>query len=124
MSPSDARRPDAGFSLLETLVALAILAAVTGVAAAALRGPSPTLRLDAAVTALMREATAARHRAVVEGRTVPLPLPRCDGAETVARFHPDGTASGAASACLALAGLTRELRLSPLSGRLLEVAPE
>lgn len=111
-------RADAGFTLLETLVALAILAAVAGVTAASLRGSPPSLQLDNAVAALTRDASTIRHRAVLTQSSLPLQITDCAGTEATLIFHPDGTASPA-EICVQQAGLTRRLSVSPLTGRLI-----
>ncbi len=109
---------DAGFSLLETLVALAILAVVTGVAAAALRQPPPALRLDNEVSDVQRDAAIARKRAVSTQVQVSMPVIDCEGNDAVIWFYPDGTASNV-EFCVTNSGLTRALRVSTLSGQLL-----
>ena len=108
---------DAGFSLLETLAALAILAVVTGVAVAALRAPPPALQLDGKINRLLRDASAARHRAVTTLTRTEMQLTDCEDNDVTISFYPDGTASGDAH-CVTQAGLTRSLTLSPISGRL------
>ena len=120
MLHSKSRRPssDAGFSLLETLIALAILATVTGVAAAALRAPSPGLQLDSAVSELRLEASTTRRRAVTTLARASMVLTDCTGRDVVVWFFPDGTASGS-EVCVTQSGLTRKLRISALSGRLI-----
>lgn len=105
--------------MLEMLAVLAILALVTGVAAASLRAPSPQLQLDTKVAAFKTEAAALRHRAVTQGIRLEMPAADCDGQPIRLLFHPDGTAH-AATVCLSMGPLDHVLRLSPLSGRLLD----
>ncbi|WP_439655617.1 pilus assembly FimT family protein [Sulfitobacter aquimarinus] len=112
---------NAGFSLLETLVALAILAVVTGVAVSALRQPPPALQLDNAVTQVLRTATTTRNRAVSTQVRMSMPVADCDGDDGLIWFYPDGTAKGP-EVCVSHAGLVRRLRVSALSGRLIQDA--
>jgi len=114
--PGLARTAD-GFTLMETLVALGILALVLGVSATALRGPSPAMQLERAASELIARATAARARAVASGDAVSVDMPGCGDAPVAAIFYPDGTALGL-QACLRAADLGLTLRISPLTGRL------
>ena len=107
----------AGVTLFETLIALSILALVLGVAATALRGPSPSMLLEQQAAAFTEAAATARARAVNGGETVELELPGCDGRPVIARFHSDGTATGS-EACVSGNSLSLTLRISPLTGRL------
>jgi len=76
---------DDGFTLLELLAVLAILALVAGL----LVGRPPTARTETAAR-LRAELVAARTRARLQGRVVTVPLPT---GGTV-RFYPDGGAEG------------------------------
>ncbi|MGC1495035.1 MAG: type II secretion system protein [Sulfitobacter sp.] len=109
---------EAGFTLLETLVALSILAVVSGIAAAALKGPSPRLQLDNAVNEALEVASATRHRAVITQTAAHMPMTDCNNNDVDLWFFPDGTASNA-QVCVTQSGLTRVLRISTLSGRLI-----
>jgi len=102
---------------LETLVALAILAVVTGVAAATLRQPPAALQLDNAVNQVLRDASATRHRAVKTQTHASMSMTDCDGNDVTVWFYSDGTASDA-RICVTQAGLIRILRVSTLSGRI------
>lgn len=113
-SPAPGR---AGVTMFETLVALSILALVLGVAATALRGPSPAMQLEQWAAELAADAARARARAVAEGESVSVALPGCDGGTVTARFFSDGTASGP-DACVTVADTSLTLRISPLTGRL------
>jgi prepilin-type N-terminal cleavage/methylation domain-containing protein len=106
-----------GFSLLEMMVVLAIVATITGVTAAGLRGPSPMVQLERTIIAFQREAAEARHRAVLEQIVIPLSGTDCDGNEVIIKFFPNGTANGP-NICLTQAGFTGILRLSNLTGYL------
>ena len=123
MSPSSPPTAQAGFSMLETMVAFAILAAVIGVAAASWRGPSPKLQLDAVVASVQRAASEARYRAVQSNQVVEVSFVHCDGPQTVIRFFADGTAT-ASDICIEEAGLRRKLRISPMTGRLIRDDPQ
>lgn len=119
---SDSVVRDAGFSLFETMVALAVLALVVSVTATSIRGPSPAVLLQQQANALIESATLARSRAVSTGRSVALELPGCGGKAELAHFHPDGTAD-AAQACVTVEEQILKLHVSPLTGRLVVRAP-
>ncbi len=111
----------AGFTLFEVLVTLAVIALMTGVVLSARPSPSPGLQLNALASALIEGATAARHRAVTEGRDLlwePDAL-TCDGAPVAVTFYADGTSD---SARICLGNTDRQMRfaLNVLSGRLTE----
>ena len=65
-----ARRTDAGFSLIELLVTLAIFAMAVGVAAAALRGPSGSQRLRILTVKVATDLQLARTNAILLRRPV------------------------------------------------------
>ncbi len=117
--PISIAKPTAGLSLLETLIALAILAMVMGLSASAFRGPSPTLRLQKEAATLTRAATVLRQRAIREGNTVTMEdsgTP-CEETDKPLTFFPDGTASGP-DLCLSADDLHLRLTLNALTGRL------
>ena len=85
-SPSNSRCPQAGISVLEMLIALAILAVITGVAATQLRGPSQALTNSALLAALCDQAVMMRIRAMQT--------------ETEQSFLPDLPSSATIVACV------------------------
>lgn len=110
-----------GFSLLEALVALAVLAGIAAVVAPRLRPPSDLNQAMRLAVDLRRDLAIARAEAVTNG--VPVAFEqgegsRCDDAEAV-WFFPDGSAR-AAELCVAFGEAVLELRLEVVSGRLLE----
>lgn len=114
----------AGFTLFEVLVALAVIALMTGVVLAARPTPSPELRLNATATALIEEATTLRHRAVTTGidQTWSPDAQSCADNDIEVTFYSDGT-SDAADICLAIDGHDLRLEMNVLAGRLSEVRP-
>lgn len=113
ISRSDIAGSRAGVTLLETMVALAVLSLIVAVAATAARGPSPRLQEEAAIANLARQAQDARLRAIQEGRVVEMVTEDvCEGAETPV-FYPDGSARFG-PLCVG----TREIPLRPLTGTL------
>jgi hypothetical protein len=93
------------------------LASVLGIAATALRAPSPRLALDRAVADLTGQLAQTRLRAVRMHASLPMDLPQCDDDPVSVRVFPDGTAEPG-SACLAAGDATQRLRLDPLTARL------
>lgn len=118
-NPISIAKPTAGLSLLETLIALAILAMVMGLGASAFRGPSPTLRLQKEAAALIGTATALRQRAILENRALKMEdsAAPCEETDKPLTFFPDGTASGP-DLCLTANDLHLRLTLNALTGRL------
>ncbi len=119
--PPDPAR--AGFTLFEVLVALAVISLMTAVVLAARPTPSPALRLNAAASALIEDATRARHRAVTTATDqvwTPDAL-SCDGAEVRITFYADGSAD-TSDICLSEEERQMRLEINVLAGRLAEVA--
>lgn len=114
-------RAEAGFTLLEALVALAILALAWLLVAPALPESLFRSELERSARALATELREARARAVAEQREVVVPLAR-PGAEirTVepggVRFFPEGGAT-AASVTLARGGRSWRIEVDWLTGR-------
>ncbi|MFZ5963022.1 hypothetical protein ACOXXX_08745 [Thalassococcus sp. BH17M4-6] len=123
MSRSD-RGPDAGFTLFDVLISLAILAAILAIATTALRPPSPALLLERQLATLKNDAALARDRAVRLDRPVALPVPGCQTDEgSEALFFPDGTARATGPICLTQGGLSRRLLIEPITARIAETGP-
>ncbi len=111
------RSDTAGFTLLEALVALAILSLVTALVATAARGPSPRLALQRLAAERIAEATEVRLAAIRSGVTQSYSAPdACNGLSTII-FHPNGTASGA-DLCILHGDITLRIALDPVAGRL------
>ena len=116
--PGHRRTARAGVSLLEALVALAILSLVLGASAAGLRGPSPRLRLQGELAELRRGAAETRARAVLTGTPAALPIEAgCGAPASMILFLADGTARGVGP-CLESGDAVLWLDLDPLTGRL------
>lgn len=113
ISHSDLTGPRAGATLLEMMVALAVVSLIVVVVVIAARPPSPRLQQEAAVADLVRRVQETRLRAINEGRVVFMgPQDLCDGARLPA-FHPDGSARYGPF-CIG----DREIALKPLTGTL------
>lgn len=92
ISRSDISGPQAGVTLFETMVALAVLSLIVAVVATAVRPPSPRLQQEATISELVRQAQLTRLRAIQEGRAVAMgPEDVCEGASPP-MFFPDGSA--------------------------------
>lgn len=113
------RRRNAGFSLTEVLVVLAILSLTVTVFAVARPGPSPAMQREAIVSQLIAEAARARAEAIIENRQtiVTLPDTRCDESAKTLTFFPSGTAT-AAQVCIENEGVAAWLALDPFTGQL------
>lgn len=113
--------PSSGITLLETLIVLAILAAVAAVALPSMRGPSPKLVLRSMSAELSARISAARLAAISSGQSREMNLAdlTCDDAQTPAAivFQADGLVLGPD---LCLSHATESLRVKPsiLTGQL------
>ena len=107
----------AGFTLLETLITLTILALATAVSVAAIKGPSPQLHLQRQATLLQAKAAQHRHLAVSSRRplTWQVGALSCDSEKAEVAFLPNGTAHGP-DLCLSIDGNMLRMTLLPLSG--------
>ena len=103
-SSCDSARRRRGYSVLEVLVVLAVLALVLGAAASRFTPPSDRLELEHLGSATIAAATTSRLRALRTGAIVPLeietdgrvsPCAKADeGARPQILFFPDGHAEG------------------------------
>ncbi|WP_322892201.1 MULTISPECIES: pilus assembly FimT family protein [unclassified Yoonia] len=109
----------AGFSLLEMLVVLAVLALTVATLTATDLGRSPSLELKAHISELHKEVASARSVAVVENipHTIHLTAPTCSGSLTSLTFFADGTAQQA-DICLTVGTVEQHVRLDPLTAQL------
>ncbi|WP_457645937.1 pilus assembly FimT family protein [Profundibacter sp.] len=121
--PGRVCRRTAGLSLLEALIALAILAMVMGLSASAFRGPSPALRLQKQASGLIQTATTLRQRAIRDGRSFTMQTQglTCETTGQPLVFFPNGTASGP-DLCLTADTRQTRLRVNALTGRLAVVS--
>ncbi len=113
----------AGLTLFEVLVALTLITLVTGVVIAMRPTPSPELRLNAAMSQLFDEASAARLRAVTTGADVvwEADASDCNGNGAMVVFFADGTATES-SLCVTIDDRNITLIVDPLTGRVREDA--
>lgn len=112
-SASEYRR---GVSLLETLIALAIIAMVMAVVTTSLRPPSPSMLLEQRVVAVLSESNALHLRAIRSGQDQPHQTDHsCSDGEDAIWFFADGTMLGP-DLCLEESGLSARLIADPLTG--------
>lgn len=114
----------AGFTLLEALIVLGILALILAVVSPSLRGPSPALLLQRRATDIMRAVEQIQARAIAtrQVKVFETEGQNCDQTQRDILFYPDGTAHGG-DLCLIEATATLKLRLQPLTGHLTVTAP-
>lgn len=124
MQPFDPQSRQAGFSLTEVLVVLAILSLAVGVFAATRPGGTTTLQFEERLSSINADASAARTMAVRSGSSAELVLTQdlCSGDEQALTFFSDGTAIGA-EICVALEGRSGQLFLDPLTALVLREPP-
>ena len=124
--PCDINPARAGLSMFEVLVALTILALVTTVATAGLRGPSPSLQLQRQTADVVRQSAVTHLRAIRQEQTLFLDVSTliCTPEDpTIASFFADGTAQGPDLCLTASDSTLQRLRLVPLTGRYAKVIP-
>lgn len=117
-------RAEAGFTLLEMLVTIAVMGIVLAVLAGSMRPQSHRLEMEAAAREVAQAMRQARGTALTTGLPVALALPRLPPWLTVAErapaggivFTPDGASSGGA-VLLAGAGLSAAVSADWLTGR-------
>lgn len=114
----------AGFSLLEMLVVLGILAMLLTITLPGLKEPSPELTLQKRAVEIQRESTHLQLRAVSEGMTQNFDITdyACEPLKPTQFFLSNGTAFGG-DICLSEKNFALRLRLDPLTGRLIRVSP-
>ncbi|MCW3783539.1 prepilin-type N-terminal cleavage/methylation domain-containing protein [Defluviimonas salinarum] len=110
-------RSDAGFTLMETLVVLAILSLILGASVATLRPGAPQLALEKRAAGVIREAASLRRQAIAEAAPRRIEVETCHGARQSVAFFPDGTAAGP-DLCLAEGDRELLLMLDPMTGTL------
>ena len=119
--PLGLSKPTTGLSLLEALIALAILAMVMGLSASAFRGPSPTLQLQKQTAELIAAASVLRQRAIRENKTLIMETDTtCNQTDKHINFFSNGTASGP-DLCLSVKEKHLRLSLNALTGRFSQV---
>ncbi|MEE9455325.1 MAG: prepilin-type N-terminal cleavage/methylation domain-containing protein [Paracoccaceae bacterium] len=117
-------RASHGFSLLEMLVVLALLASISALGLRAFRPPSPIMRLNAAFAKLTLAASTTRSHAITSGAPQTLAfahetveLSNCkDGPVPPVVFFKDGT-TRSVEICMILDGETMQLHIDNLTGR-------
>jgi type II secretory pathway pseudopilin PulG len=112
-------RRNAGLSLLETMIGLAVLTLLIAGALPMLRETPPTLILENKAAELLHQANLLRHEAAKEQQMTRMDVAKisCTPRMTQIQFFPEGTAQGP-DLCIRHEGLTQILRLNRLTGRL------
>lgn len=118
MSRSDPDGPKAGFTLLETLVVLAILAGITALVASNTRGPSPQLALQQRSQEVRTQIVDARAKAIATqvAQTLDADLQSCDGTAAKLVAFPDGSLFGP-DICISVDDLQMRLIVDGVTGR-------
>ena len=120
-SPSEHQHlAQAGFSIFEVLISLAILSMVLAVSIPAVRGPSPAMRLQQEAAKLQEQAFAFRDQAIRTRKAVGLDVKdlSCSNSQEFVWFFPNGAAAGP-DICLQREGVVMRLRLDRLQGQFL-----
>jgi len=115
--------PTAGFSLLEAMISLAIIALITGVTLSTARPPSASLRLEQRAAQVIARVAEARRTAIESARSISLDFPDapCDDVVPTLSLFADGTALGG-NICLTENELSLTLYVNALTGRLADGA--
>ncbi len=120
MSFSNGPKPTSGFSLLEVLIVLSVMALTVTAVTNGRVGTSPAMKLEAQASHLQQTIATARAEAIRNNKQVAVTLDQtlCAQSDDTLTFHPDGTA-GAVNICLKQDSLELVLNLDPLTGQLL-----
>lgn len=111
----------AGLTLFEVLISLAILALMAGVVIAGRSGPSPALTLNAEIADLREKAAGIRREAILRGRDQLWQDDdlACDDETFEVTYFADGTARGS-DICIAVEPTQVRLSVDPLTGILVD----
>lgn len=118
MRCSDYLKANSGFTVLEALVTLSVLALTAAMFSGRNPEPSSELRFASLIGELKRDVATARAQAVVERQLVTFNIQqeRCDDLVSPIVFFPDGTVS-ASEICLAIGEYQRLLTIHPITGQ-------
>jgi prepilin-type N-terminal cleavage/methylation domain-containing protein len=113
---------DMGFTLLETLVTLAVMASVATVVATSVRQPSDHMVLKKRTALLAREMADVQNTAIGHGvaKSMTVSYETCNAPTTIV-FFPNGMAKGD-EICLISGDVQMELCVNPMTGRLRQEA--
>ncbi|MDO6591940.1 hypothetical protein DS901_02500 [Loktanella sp. D2R18] len=119
MSFSNDIKSNSGFSLLEVLIVLSVVALTIAALSTTRLGPSPAMALETQASQLQQTVATARAEAIRNNKqtTITLDHTLCTQSDDTLTFYPDGTAN-AANICLQQETLERALKLDPLTGQL------
>lgn len=112
-----------GFSLLEALVSIAILAAIMTVFISSRTSPSHTLKVDQAIAEIASNVATSRLQAIRQ-RTVyeiSLGTPSCNGEDQTVTLFPDGTGQSA-PLCILVEGQQVHVAIDPFTSALAKVS--
>lgn len=123
MSATGKTEAQAGFTLIETLVVLAVIALISSLAFPAIDRALNGERLRAEVGRTAEQMHAARNGAIARSEDVPFqPGEATEGFSVIAEeplvFHGDGSASGGPVLIRARSGPGRAIEVGPLTGQI------
>lgn len=107
----------AGFSVLEMLIALSVLAIFTSIAATGFRPTSPKLELRELTSSVARRLATTRMDAVDGGKAINLTITDCNGISREFLFLPNGTVVGG-TLCLGTSEVAQNFRILSLTASL------
>lgn len=121
MRSCDVGKANAGFSMLEVLITLSVIALTIAMLSGRTPEPSVELRFASLIAEVKRDAAARRAQAIVSRQPVryDVEMEICDERPASVIFFPDGTVSNS-SICLAIGDEQRTLVVHPLTGQIQE----
>ena len=120
LSFNETAKSNYGFSLLEVLIVLTVMALTVSAFSTNRIGPSPAMMLETSASELQQRVAKVRYQAIRGNQqmTIQLDQSLCVETSKALTFYPDGTAQDA-TVCLQQDTLELHLKLDPLTGQLL-----
>lgn len=121
MRSCDSVKTNAGFSILEVLITLSVIALTIAMLSGRTPEPSVELRFANVIAEVKKDAAAQRAQAMVSRQPVryDVEIETCDELPASVIFFPDGTVSSP-DICLAIGNDQRTLIVHPLTGQIQE----